>query len=293
MDYKREIIARGHKNGAIDLNCQIVGVSGEELPMYMDCRRYLASFMDRNIIASGLYSLLTEGDVDMIAGTSLSGIGPATTIAQMCDVPVAFVHNSQIWSVKNPLLDIDVSSYDMVVSTAPFGIPFGIAAANQYANLFAYDRGAPKQHGRGLRIEGYQNDGSGKNAAFFCADNDPIFGSATAFRKENIVTHHIRVPSDAYEQVAPGSSVILIEDSYNTGKSARAEMMKFTEAGVKVSRCLSIFDYGIVPSVESLFNLDELLDISLDLQVIDKKRFDSLRAWQKNRLEQFQRIAHR
>jgi len=96
----RQIITQAaFESGAIRLDekSPFTWASGYRMPIYNDNRQLLQSPLIRKVIKAGL--ILTIGEdamaaADVIAGVATAGIPHATTLADHCELPLAYVRSS-------------------------------------------------------------------------------------------------------------------------------------------------------------------------------------------------------
>lgn len=93
-------------------------------------------------------------------------------------------------------------------------------------------------------------------------------------------------------QAAAGSKTVLIEDLISTGKSSIAAADRLTEAGIKVEKVMSIFNYGFPQAeeafkkaglpFESLSYFDVLARVAYENKQFDSKTLEEVLAWSKS-----------
>jgi len=97
ISMKNEIIRRMLRIGAVKLNSEnpFKWSSGYRMPIYNDNRMLLGSFEDRRMVAEGFLGFLANEKIGWygIAGTSTSGIPPATTLADLTESPLIYIRN--------------------------------------------------------------------------------------------------------------------------------------------------------------------------------------------------------
>jgi len=115
MDYSREIGKEGLGINAIKLNSNnpFTWASGYRMPIYDDNRMFLFNPEHRKLIAWGFRNLLESENIsyDIIAGTSTSGIPPATTLADLLQKPLIYVRDKpKAHGLKNQIEGIGADS---------------------------------------------------------------------------------------------------------------------------------------------------------------------------------------
>ncbi|MBT4166074.1 orotate phosphoribosyltransferase [archaeon] len=115
MDYGREIARAGLEIGAIKLNPDkpFTWASGFKMPIYNDNRMFLFHPEHRELIVEGFDNLLYSEKMvyDFIAGTSTSGIPPATSLADALAMPLIYVRDKpKGHGLQNQIEGIDAES---------------------------------------------------------------------------------------------------------------------------------------------------------------------------------------
>lgn len=84
--------------GAIQLNPEdpFTWASGYRMPVYNDNRLLLGNAEHRRLVAEGFQTLIRDHhiEVDVVAGTATAGIAPATTLANLLEIPLVYVRPS-------------------------------------------------------------------------------------------------------------------------------------------------------------------------------------------------------
>ena len=95
IDYGKELAKAALDIGAISLkpNDPFQWASGYRMPIYNDNRKHLRYPENRNLITEGFKKIIRDNyiKVDMITGTSTSGIAPAASLAQELNVPIGII----------------------------------------------------------------------------------------------------------------------------------------------------------------------------------------------------------
>lgn len=113
MDYGKEIAKAGLEINAIKLRPDdpFTWASGFRMPIYNDNRMFLFSPEHRRLIAEGFTELVKDIPYEVIAGTSTSGIPPATTLADSLSKPLVYVRDKpKDHGLKNQIEGIDAES---------------------------------------------------------------------------------------------------------------------------------------------------------------------------------------
>lgn len=115
MDYGKEIAKAGLNINAIKLrpNDPFKWASGYKMPIYNDNRMFLFFPEYRKLIREGFINLVKDIPYEVIAGTSTSGIPPATTLADSLGKPMIYVRDKpKDHGLKNQIEGID-AEYDL------------------------------------------------------------------------------------------------------------------------------------------------------------------------------------
>jgi orotate phosphoribosyltransferase len=115
MDYGKEIAKAGLNINAIKLrpNAPFTWASGYRMPIYNDNRMFLFFPEHRKLIREGFTNLIKDIPYEVIAGTSTSGIPPATTLADSLGKPMIYVRDKpKDHGLKNQIEGID-AEYDL------------------------------------------------------------------------------------------------------------------------------------------------------------------------------------
>ncbi len=113
MDYGKEIAKAGLEINAIKLRPDnpFTWASGFRMPIYNDNRMFLFFPEHRKLIAEGFTNLVKDIPYEVIAGTSTSGIPPATTLADSLNKPMIYVRDKpKDHGLKNQIEGIDAES---------------------------------------------------------------------------------------------------------------------------------------------------------------------------------------
>ncbi len=90
-----------------------VWASGYQMPIYNDNRMFLKNTKHRALIATSFIDLFCYNNIhwEIIAGTSTSGIPPATTLADLTESPLIYVRDKpKDHGLKNQIEGIDAES---------------------------------------------------------------------------------------------------------------------------------------------------------------------------------------
>lgn len=115
MDYGKEIAKAGLNINAIKLrpNDPFTWASRYRMPIYNDNRMFLFFPEHRKLIREGFTNLIKDIPYEVIAGTSTSGIPPATTLADSLGKPMIYVRDKpKDHGLKNQIEGID-AEYDL------------------------------------------------------------------------------------------------------------------------------------------------------------------------------------
>ena len=115
MDYGKEIAKAGLNINAIKLrpNAPFTWASRYRMPIYNDNRMFLFFPEYRKLIREGFTNLIKDIPYEVIAGTSTSGIPPATTLADSLGKPMIYVRDKpKDHGLKNQIEGID-AEYDL------------------------------------------------------------------------------------------------------------------------------------------------------------------------------------
>ncbi len=153
-----------------------------------------------------------------------------------------YVRNDLIESMVSKMSDFPQA--DIVAGVATAGIPHGALLAHQLGLPFIYVRSKAKEHGRRNQIEG---------------------------------------------EISPGKKVLVVEDLISTGKSSLAAIDAIQSAGMSVVGLLAIFSYQLAACegafkdadypVQSITNLETLLEVGAEEGMIDRADFATLEEW--------------
>lgn len=273
--------------------------SGTKNPIYNDNRMLLDKFGSRALVANSLLDLLIMHQIGMqhinyICGTSLSGIGPATTLADLLDKKLLIFVGGEPYEFF-PKKSTYKNSYDKpIVSSAPFGIPVGIMIANKYQLPFSYVRPEVKNHGLKKLIEGAPvtsgcfdliNVGTSQektNCEYLLKDNGLSYDTTTEYESEYVFR----------KADLTGKCVIVVEDLISTGASFAKEADACRNAGAEVICVLAIFNYELESSKEliaksgydvySVLNYEQLLITAKELEYIQPNELQMLQEWRED-----------
>ncbi len=111
---KKKLARRMLRIGSVKLNSEnpFEWASGYRMPIYNDNRMLLGSFENRLLVADGFMKILADENVRWygIAGTSTSGIPPATTLADLTHSPLIYVRDKpKPYGLRNQIEGIDTN----------------------------------------------------------------------------------------------------------------------------------------------------------------------------------------
>lgn len=297
----REIAETSLHLGSIKLQPTdpVTWASGTKNPIYNDNRILLADYKSRMLVANSLLDLLIVNQIglqqiDYICGTSLSGIGPATTLADFLGKKLLIFVDEEPYEFSPNKFKFDNTHKVNIVSSAPFGIPVGIMIANKYQESFAYVRPQVKKHGLGKLIEGAEvlsnrfdliNVGTSQdktNCEYSLKDNGLFHDTCTEyeiecfFRKADLTN----------------KCIIVVEDLISTGASFAKEADACVKAGAEVICVLAIFNYELESSKEliaktgydvySVLNYEQLLVTAKEFEYIQPNELQILQEWRED-----------
>jgi orotate phosphoribosyltransferase len=240
--------------------------SGMKMRIYNDNRMMLGCYKHRIRISFGFRALINllikpskkNSDDLYILGTSMAGIAPAASVAQLMNKKMLINHNDQFYLFESNLVNkktlgqMRSENADAIVSTIPFAIPYGVQYANKLKIGFAYIR-KPKDHGKKQQIEGNLKPGS-KVILMACVISEKDINDAMEFKLqleemgykvitryfiEKMMVSHTIIKSEELK----GVQVVVIEDLFSTGGSAAYEVYQLRKAGAVCNHCFSIFSY--------------------------------------------------
>lgn len=277
----------------------VTWASGSKNPIYNDNRMLLADYKSRMLVANSLLDLLMENQIglqqiDYICGTTLSGIGPATTLADVLGKKLLIFVDGEPYEFSPSEFKFDNTYRANIVSSAPFGIPVGIMIANKYQESFAYVRPQVKKHGLEKLIEGAEvlsnwfdliNVGTSQektNCEYSLKDKGLSYDTTTEYESE----YFFRKADLA------GKCVIVVEDLISTGASFAKEADACVSAGAEVICVLAIFNYELESSKEliaktgydvySALTYEHLLEIAKEMNLFDDEQMKVLAEWRED-----------
>ncbi len=273
--------------------------SGTKNPIYNDNRMLLSKYESRMLVANSLLDLLMENQIDVrhvdyICGTTLSGIGPATTLADVLGKKLLIFVDGEPYEFSPSEFKFDNTYRANIVSSAPFGIPVGVMIANKYQQPFSYVRPQVKKHGLGKLIEGAEvlsgwfdliNVGTSQektNCEYSLKDNRLSYDTTTEYESEYFFR----------KADLTGKCIIVVEDLISTGASFAKEADACVSAGADVICVLAIFNYELESSKEliaktgydvySVLNYEQLLITAKELEYIQPNELQMLQEWRKD-----------
>jgi orotate phosphoribosyltransferase len=115
MDFDECIARISLRMGSIKLRLDdpVTWTCGSRMPIYNDNRMLLGDYDYRKIIADGFMELIAKNNIHWyaIAGTSTSGIPPATTLADLTQSPLIYVRDKpKDHGLRNQIEGIDAES---------------------------------------------------------------------------------------------------------------------------------------------------------------------------------------
>jgi orotate phosphoribosyltransferase len=247
VNFSRAVARASFEAGAISVGDseQFTGATGVKLPVYNDNRKLLGSYAHRMLVADAYADVIAKKNItfDLIAGTSLSGIAPATSLAQKLKKPIVFLYKDKplLPTVSDECIG-PFGGADLVVGSAPFGIAASTIAANRHRLPLAYVREQRKEHGLQRQLEGKYSTGQRAHLiGFYLGELEERIPLA-ALKSEGlrVVSSSINATSPRFVDVA-GTTVLLIEDLMTTGTSSAKEAKRYEELGANVEHCISLY----------------------------------------------------
>ena len=231
--------------------------SGMLMHIYNDNRMMLGNYWHRIRIAKGFIEKFKQYNVapDYILGTSMSGIAPATSVAQMMDKKLLINQNGNFYLYETDLMEkyhlkmIANGKVDAIVSIDAMMIPHGVQYANKLKVGFAYMRPSSKNHGKEQQIEG--NLKSESRIAIVCnksSSEEKEF--KYLLKKAGYIVAFVINPNTKFItkitdlKALYNKKIPVIEDLFSTGGSSAEEVYKLRNAGAICNYCFSIFSYG-------------------------------------------------
>ncbi|MBR9691885.1 hypothetical protein GOV06_03795 [Candidatus Woesearchaeota archaeon] len=297
-DIGYQIAKKGLEIGAIKLQPSkpFIWASGFQMPIYNDNRRLLADANNRKLVTEGFKEILESEKIPInyIVGTSTAGIAPATSVANLYDVPLIIMKDNVPYIIeKHNETSFDVEC-DAVASTCPWAIPYGVSIANKKQVPFMYVRQKQKEHGLQQQIEGSPKEGQKVLLVNFYIGDSYLDNAVAALEEKGVevietFTHEI---SDVVKpKIISGKHAPVIEDLISTGGSSAKEVQAARDAGAKSDYCLSIFNYGLDKAVQafgalepecnvgSILTYDILMKAVADSGKFTEEQLEMLKEW--------------
>jgi len=308
--------------GAITLSPQkpYEWASGFKMPIYNDNRKHLGYPANRKMITNAFEEIIKENciAVDMVSGTSTSGIAPAASLAQRLKVPINIFDgsgDSQIICQYSPefidslVTKIGDGNYDVVVSTCPAAIIPGVSFANERELPFAYVRESMKKHGLMQQIEGVVKGDQRAVLVDFHNRYSYMEKAKNVLEEKGIEVVKI-VSEDIFPEYRPpvlaGKELLHIEDLVSTGGSCIEEIESYRRWGTKVNGvsthdqetatthasvnwCNAIFSYDFPESLKKFSDIKcsfkaaldylTLLEVAVKDGRIEPEQHEMLKEW--------------
>lgn len=313
IDYGKELAKAALDIGAISLkpNDPFQWASGYRMPIYNDNRKHLRYPENRNLITEGFKKIIRDNyiKVDMITGTSTSGIAPAASLAQELNVPIGIIEGGwvnvytqeRIKSYLNlvaQLIDSKKVDYDVIVSTCPGSIIPAIFAANNKNLPFAYVREKQKEHGLKQQIESTIKENDKVLLLDFYGNESYLERAKNAVKEKGgkvIKSLTLDIGDEREEPNLKGKNILHIEDLVSTGGSCIEEMKVWKGNSAIIDNALTIFSYDFPESLElfenngidlkSIFGYDKLLLTALEEGEINEQQHEMLKDWRSTPFE--------
>jgi len=285
MDIATEIARASLTSGAISINLEkpFTGVSGIKI----DNRMLLGSREHRMLVAKGLAEIIKSIPCDMIAGTSLSGIAPAATVAKLLQKPLIILYDNLAY--HPPQSDLVPASADVIASTTPWAIPSSVLLANDLNLPYVYVRPSRKEHGMEKQIEG--RFAQGQRALLIDMHDGKSYGqhAQEVLRREGLAIGGCDTQWFQKRLAnVNGKRIVVIEDLINTGLSLGNEIMRYRKLGATVENCIAT--YTILKMTESFYGTkahclvpyETLFDQAESMNYFDSDTLGRLREWSKS-----------
>lgn len=282
--FKQALIDFYIKLGAIGYNFEkpTQWASGTFNPFYVNNRLLQSVPEARKAIGAGLASMIDNPDlIDYVYAVPSAGIAPATLLALELNKPLIIKHDESYYSfnidavkeyVKSSLTPM-MNDNDIVIGTVPFGIIFGLIAAELMGKPFLFIRDKPKGHGTKDQLEGIVKPGD------YATLVDPMMNGVENYTLDAmrvIRDKGIEIPSVfdhpidnfLHQKQLSDTNIIAVDDLSSTGESCLKEITNLISIGAGVFPC-SIFSYDLPSAVanfakhglvnQSLVNFKELM----------------------------------
>ncbi len=247
--------------------------SGYRMPIYNDNRMLLRDYNHRMLVANALVELIEkemgEGKESYpcyIAGTSTAGIAPAVSVAKSFGVPLLILQDGLPYVFEQPFTVHSRHKTDIVASTCPWSIPYGVTLANDKELPFVYVRQAKKTHGLQQQIEGITKPMQTAMLInyYYGKEDDYAPAAVDALAEQKVLVTEI-IKEDISKTLQPadikGKRVIMIEDLISTGGSSAEEVNAVRRLGASCNLCVSIFHYEFVFAVLAFDYLEPRCDV--------------------------------
>jgi orotate phosphoribosyltransferase len=278
------------ESGAISINLEkpFTGASGIRFPVYNDNRMLLGSYAHRMLVAEGFADVIAHNGIqcDLIVGTSLSGIAPATTLAAKLSLPLAIIHDGRAYEPPLTLpVPYNIGAVDVIASTVPWAIPVGVTLANEQQLPFLYVRKARKEHGKEKRIEGKHSAEQKVHLLDRYNDSSYAQSALEALRMEGLFPEgFISMSLGLVPENVKGKRVLMIEDLINTGLSSGVEIATLRNMGATVEHCLATYSIRDVEDIDGaklhlLVPYPTLLDQAEQTGFASAEQMPHLREW--------------
>jgi len=266
------------------------------MPLYNDNRKLLSKLQTRQLVTDGFIQIIQQQKMqfDAIAGTSLSGIPHAASLAQRYNTPLVLLHNDNAYlapqCTRNELFH--KQSPEALASTAPLAMAEGVRMANDRGIGYLYVRRSKKEHGKGQRIEW---DAKKQNVVLldYHLGDSYVSSAKAALREKNIkilAVHSISAKLIPYH--IKDKRILFVEDLVNTAKSVCQEIQQYKSLGAKITDCLTICDYTLITAKKqfaneacnqhSIITLEHLLTVAQERSQITQHQLQAIREWQTN-----------
>ncbi len=261
-EYLRHLVAI--PAAGYDFHKPIKWASGTYNPMYVDNRIGISVPESRRSLKKELPSLVDYPDtIDYVFGIPKAGIAPATLLAAEIGKPLLIKHNDSYYSIDLQKIqewvvsgkNDSIEQANTIAATVPFGIPFGIMAAEHMRKPFLFVREKPKDHGKMKQVEGIVVPG-GSTVLI-----DPIYINLPTYFHDavqglrdagiKIISHCRPFLNEFIKRVdIDGMRIISMEDLVSTGESSLEQTKALLLAGAIVFPT-SVFSYNLPSAMEA------------------------------------------
>ena len=267
--------------------------SGYEMPIYFDGKSFLSLPENRSAVLESIKKN-TQSDAEFlpenfqtIAATTMGGLVPGASLAGELNKPFAFFYHRDLYRFTPGAVEKVISGYaqyskknfDLVISTAPFGILPGVHLADKLNLPFAYVRREKKMHGTQNKIEGLHGlpvveSGQKPKAIFIDWYEGKSYGAKAVqeveeYGVEVMEYKDLEIPLQGKGKLG---RTLHLEDVVSFGGGSLRDIHKERIYGATIEHCLAVFTYGFAEtlgrfsqedcSLSSLLQFQEVLALS-------------------------------